>query len=290
MRIPLPLVALVAGLAACAGDNNEPTPIGDLDLAIEPRTIDLGTYTYEDRVFTPQSYLFQNNSPETLFVINGLPDAEGDGAALLVSDFLPFSRVLPDQSRPINISLDPRTWRWSTGTYSVKVPLEVSYFFSPSSGIFSIVQPQQRIKDVTAGDARLTVNFEIDCDLDGDGFDAIACSGMDCNDDNADIAPDAEEDCITAADDDCDGSSNDPDALNSTLYFADNDGDGYGDDDDTVTACRRPATGTWSLRGGDCNDDEALEDPGRSLELRCSDGLDNDCNGLVDDADPACGG
>lgn len=289
MRIPPVLVALAATLvSACGGDDNEPRPISELDLEIPDRQLDLGEFTYKDTVIPPQSVLFSNNDTEALYVIFGLYNAEGEGASLLSSSFTPMSVVLPDQSRPIPIQLDKRTWRWKTGDYTVQIPLEVSYFFVPSTGIFSIEQPLQRIKDVTSGDASIEVSFSLNCDLDGDGFDAIECGGMDCNDGNANIAPDAEEDCFTSFDDDCDGAVNDPDALNATTFYADVDLDGYGDSADTLNACRLPPTGSWSLIGGDCDDDDGLASPGKTIETRCNDGRDDDCNGLTDAADPAC--
>lgn len=288
MRIPVLTAALAAMALSCAGDTG-PTPIGDLDLTIEPRSLDLGTYTYETRVFPSVDFLFSNNSNRVLYIVPGFADAEGDGAELLSSDFLAYSQVQPAQTRPVGIDLDRRAWRWSTGDYSVQLPLEVSYFYEASSGVLEVESPLERVADVTSGDARITINWSVDCDLDDDGFDAIVCGGQDCDDKSTDTRPDAQEDCNTVADDDCDGSFNDPDALNRTLYYADEDGDGYGDDDTTVERCNLPP-GKWALRGGDCNDDDPLEDPGSSIERRCSDGRDDDCDGLVDNLDPDCGG
>ena len=54
---------------------------------------------------------------------------------------------------------------------------------------------------------------------------------------------------------------------------ADNDGDTYAD---------------ASCGGDDCNDTDPLINPG-ALEI-CTDGVDNDCNGLIDNDDPFCSG
>ncbi len=40
--------------------------------------------------------------------------------------------------------------------------------------------------------------------------------------------------------------------------------------------------------GADCNDDDSSVFPG-ALEV-CGDGIDNDCDGKIDDLDPECGG
>jgi hypothetical protein len=68
----------------------------------------------------------------------------------------------------------------------------------------------------------------------------------------------------------------------STDDCTDNDGDGYGDP--SSTAC--------TYYGLDCDDADPDIHPG-AVEASygdpvCSDGLDNDCDGLVDDDDPGC--
>ncbi len=95
-------------------------------------------------------------------------------------------------------------------------------------------------------------------DVDGDGLcegDELVGYG-DCNDNNPDVYPGAEEVC-DGQDTDCDGYM-DPSE-------ADNDGDG-------VTIC-----------AGDCDDEDAWNYPGN---VESCDGFDNDCDELVDDDDP----
>ncbi len=65
----------------------------------------------------------------------------------------------------------------------------------------------------------------------------------------------------------------------ATIFYADADGDGYGEASSTLTACTAP-TG-YVAQAGDCDDTEATVYPG-APEL--CDGLDNDCNGSVDDS------
>ena len=97
-------------------------------------------------------------------------------------------------------------------------------------------------------------------DTDGDGFgdsadsaDSIeSCSGLpgyvdnqkDCNDDNDDINPDADEVCDQkATDEDCDGLVNgqDDDVTGLTTWYADADGDGYGDPNKPFQSCNQPS-------------------------------------------------
>ncbi len=82
----------------------------------------------------------------------------------------------------------------------------------------------------------------------------------------------------------CSGGGNDPtpDAAvtcGSETFYRDSDGDGFGDDGDTQ--CQ--ATAGYVAKGGDCDDGAAGINP--SAVEGC-DAIDNNCDGLVDDADP----
>ena len=63
-------------------------------------------------------------------------------------------------------------------------------------------------------------------------------------------------------------------------WFADRDGDGYGDEADTTYAVWPPEG--YVDRGGDCNDGRDDIRPGAS---EAQDGIDNDCDGTVDEED-----
>src|SRR5262249_16818932 len=98
----------------------------------------------------------------------------------------------------------------------------------------------------------------------------------DCDDARADVHPGAPEVC-DLRDDDCDGTV-DLDAVDAVAFHPDADGDRAGDVTTTVHAC-------WSSAGlvtdaGDCDDTDGGVHPG-ALEL--CDGVDEDCDGLVDD-------
>ena len=107
----------------------------------------------------------------------------------------------------------------------------------------------------------------IDKDLDG------SYAGEDCNDANADIHPNAVEICNNV-DDNCDGSI---DEGVRAVYHRDADGDAYGSADDTVQACGLPEG--FVENDEDCNDRAAEANP---EEVEVCDGLDNDCDGSID--------
>ncbi len=71
----------------------------------------------------------------------------------------------------------------------------------------------------------------------------------------------------------------------ASVYYADNDGDGYGTGD-PIYACSQPAN--TSMNNTDCNDTVASAHPG-GTEI-CNGGIDDDCDNLVDDADPSITG
>jgi hypothetical protein len=112
-------------------------------------------------------------------------------------------------------------------------------------------------------------------DADGDGY----AQASDCDDGDASINPGAEEAC-DGVDNDCDGLVDDADdpVADTQPWYADEDGDGYGDPELEVRACEQPE-GYVAAGVEDCDDGEPATHPG-ALEL--TDGLDNDCDGVVD--------
>jgi hypothetical protein len=101
-------------------------------------------------------------------------------------------------------------------------------------------------------------------DGDGDGHDGAACGGPDCDDGDALVHPQAVE-AANGADDDCDG------VADEGTELADDDGDGF---------CESAAACTDGAQGGDCDDDDPWTWPGATEWI---DGLDNDCDGAVDE-------
>ena len=104
----------------------------------------------------------------------------------------------------------------------------------------------------------------------------------DCNDADSSVTHGSPEVC-NHLDDDCDGliDDSDTDVAGRVWYFADNDGDGFGNQAAAALFCFG-ATG-YVLDSTDCNDLHSAIFP---LAAEICDGLDNNCNGLIDDADP----
>jgi hypothetical protein len=149
-------------------------------------------------------------------------------------------------------------------------------------------------------------------DLDGDGYSTAGgtCGPIDCNDADPAINPGAAEVC--------DGKDNNCDGYQSSTDM-DNDGDGYpicaGDCDDTdaTTYPGAPelcdgknndcASGVpaneqdndadgYRICENDCNDSDPTIHPGvaedATAPANCTDGIDNDCDGLIDTSDSGC--
>ena len=109
-------------------------------------------------------------------------------------------------------------------------------------------------------------------DIDGDGYSA----SQDCDDENADVHPDADEIC-DGLDNNCDGVT-DTDALDAASWYVDLDGDGYGDAADAELACDAPSGRVGDAT--DCDDADAGVSPAATESC---DGIDNNCDGAVDE-------
>ena len=131
-------------------------------------------------------------------------------------------------------------------------------------------------------------------DNDGDGFgdgsvSQVGCeapsgfvaNGSDCDDTDANINESAAELC-DGVDNDCDGTADERDALDASTWYADDDADGFGDVGSTTVACDEPSG--YAADSSDCDDSDATISP--AVAELC-DGVDNDCDGTVDEDDSA---
>ena len=126
-------------------------------------------------------------------------------------------------------------------------------------------------------------------DMDGDTYgDAGAipessCSpiigfvtnGLDCNDSNPWINPDQPEVC-DLVDNNCDG--NVDEGFSSAIYYLDADGDGYGEASHQISYCVQPDF--YVTNDLDCDDNNPNVNPAAA---EICDGLDNNCDGNVDE-------
>ncbi len=128
-------------------------------------------------------------------------------------------------------------------------------------------------------------------DTDGDDWGSTTppggvTPGTDCDDadaanypGNGEVCDGQDNDCDTLVDD------ADPEVTGQATWYLDADGDGHGDAAQSVLACLQPAGHVAS--GDDCDDADAANYPGNG---EVCDGQDNDCDTLVDDADPGVTG
>jgi hypothetical protein len=134
----------------------------------------------------------------------------------------------------------------------------------------------------TYGDAAATPTSA--CDPPG----GLILDHTDCNDAAAAVHPGATEVCDAAnVDEDCDTLADDADSsadpAGKVLRYDDFDGDGYGDPTDSALWCDPPLDDV--ANDDDCNDNLATISPAMAEVCDALD-VDEDCDGLADDADP----
>ncbi|MEC7985497.1 MAG: MopE-related protein [Myxococcota bacterium] len=124
------------------------------------------------------------------------------------------------------------------------------------------------------GDAAVTV-------LDCSSPSGYAVSGDDCDDSDDSISPSADEYC-DGSDNNCDGYTDEDSAIDVSTWSIDYDGDGYGSSTFTLIQCDQP--NGYIMDDSDCDDTDMAVN---SDATEICDGIDNNCNGDVDDDDVA---
>lgn len=135
--------------------------------------------------------------------------------------------------------------------------------------------------------------YYIDTDNDGFGNATVSidtclssppagyvADNTDCDDSNLNISPSALEVC-NGIDDDCNGLIDD--GLPLFTYYADTDNDGFGDATNSIDTCLSSAPAGFVADNTDCNDTNMNINPNAT---EVCDGIDNDCNGQIDDGLP----
>jgi hypothetical protein len=156
--------------------------------------------------------------------------------------------------------------------------------------------------DDSSVDTTTQVRYYTDGDADGFGDEAdsgtlycdapsgVVDDNTDCDDSLASINPDADEVCDASdVDENCNGDADDADATvlasSQTRYYTDADADGYGSDADAGTLYCDAPSGVID-NDDDCNDGDVAINP-LATEVCDAGDTDEDCDGLVDDADPS---
>jgi len=169
-------------------------------------------------------------------------------------------------TEPFLLDTDAVTLSADQGTELTVLYLPTSY--DPAEGTLTVRLDGRELS--------VSVRASVNPDFDADGELAEGAGGQDCDDTRADVGPDQPEVC-DGVDNDCNGRRDD-DAVDAGTWYVDADGDGFGDPEQPVQACSQP--GNTSAQAGDCDDGDRLVAPG--LPER-SDGIDQDCDGRVDE-------
>ncbi|MDD2807820.1 MAG: MopE-related protein [Patescibacteria group bacterium] len=185
------------------------------------------------------------------------------------------------------------------------LPLPANYCNSSTGQHLLAVSGLQAGWNVTFSNMKLT--YCPSCDVDGDGLYSAQCGGVDCNDNNPLIgactalsntniqyATKISQDNVIkylnggiVASAFTDSFCNDPSQIEVGSYYLDSDGDGQlsstaagicGTVGDPLFGC---PVGSQKTVGQDCNDSDPNIKTG-APEI-CSDGVDNNCNGQIDE-------
>ncbi|QDG51825.1 hypothetical protein FIV42_14060 [Persicimonas caeni] len=122
----------------------------------------------------------------------------------------------------------------------------------------------------------------------GDVPSGVAINWGDCDDGDPRRYPTNPETC-DGVDNDCDTDVDEPGAQGSLVWYEDVDGDGFGDPNTATSQAYCAGDTTIPLnspvsQAGDCNVNNYMINPNATEE--CGDGVDNNCDGVVDEGCP----
>ncbi len=243
MRRPPPMLPALLSLLALAGcgggiiknqphDTGTPQDETPPDIYLSTSSYDFGTLTLGDRVSTAVSV--ENLGTEDLVISEVASEA-------------PFE-------------VTPTTLTVQGGSSSTITVTVATSDYAPHAGDVVISS-----NDADSPTVTFTVSVATVTDADGDGHALIGAGGDDCDDENADVNPDAVEIYYDDIDENCDGRSD-----------WDQDGDGY----ETDTHNANPDAG-----GGDCQDLNVDYHPGAAdvpydnRDTNCDNADDYDADG-----------
>lgn len=205
MRVLLgTLAGLLAVSTACGTTSSAPT------VAVYPPELTLKPSAWTDTTSTWTTVAVLN---ETFFTLDvSQVELTGEGAKFLEyqivgdEDALVLRESLLLRVRIIPPSQDVLEG-WSSNTFTAQLKFTVggSGAIDPETG-----QPdpagRQEVKH------EVPISFELECDLDRDGFDAEACGGLDCDDRLILVNPGATDFC-DGYDNNCSGVDDDPNCV-----------------------------------------------------------------------------
>ncbi|MFH2009460.1 MAG: MopE-related protein [bacterium] len=214
-----------------------------------------------------------------------------DGNAPLRIDDVQIQSSIP----AIQADMSLRLFQYDTGGAS-EIPVVLPMWLSAGDPLLSL-DPELIYAEVTFGanvDGVISSTWLVVISSDPNGRD-VPISGMvsgcpagwvDLNQNPVDgceyeCTYTGPEICQSGNDDNCDGNQDEPDALGCTTYYRDVDMDGYGVTADATCLCEPNAAESYTATAmGDCND---LNNSVNPAGTEVCNGMDDDCNNLVDD-------
>ena|GEM_PF-1651218 len=188
-------------------------------------------------------------------------------------------------------STDESTWTTIGSVTSTRAASDVDLGVFGFSG-HDWYNSTTRFDNFTLTGAAATHTYYEDSDDDGYGNpsapttttsatppDGYVTDNTDCDDTDDNTYPGAPEIC-DGKDNDCDDPTEIDEGLSTKTFYRDADGDGFGTVLDTYQGCS--ANTGYVDTGGDCNDNNALINPG-AADI-CGNNIDEDCSG----GDTAC--